>query len=162
VYSQLELSGALGSYASCEGTKNAGGSKYTNDGLFGYKRKIKMKQITDGTSSTFAFGEVKGEDTSHGYNAWNYAFRFGSTMRGTLNPLNSPPGTPPSPLSDCQYATGSPAAPCWNGAFGSNHATGANFAFADGHVTFVSDDISTVVYQAKSTYAGAEVVSEID
>ena len=160
VYLPSEIAGAVGSYAFCEGTKNGANSKCVNDGVFGYKHTIKMKQITDGSSNTFAVGEVKGEDTTNGYNVWSYSFRYGSSMRSTLNPLNSPPGTPSSPLSDCQYAAGVPPAPCWNGAFGSNHSSGANFVYIDGHVDFVSDDISTELYQAKSTYAGGEVISE--
>jgi prepilin-type processing-associated H-X9-DG protein len=46
-----------------------------------------------------------------------------------------------------------------NGAFGSEHAGGAMFAYGDGHVQFLSENIDQYTYRALSTVAGGETVS---
>ncbi len=43
--------------------------------------------------------------------------------------------------------------------FGSEHVGGAQFVFADGHVTFISESIDLDQYQALSTVAGGEVLT---
>ena len=45
------------------------------------------------------------------------------------------------------------------GTFGSQHPGGGHFAFGDGHVSFLSDNINFNLYQALSTIAGNEPVS---
>ena len=162
---------ALGSYAGVEGNKSwikdgPDIGYFQNTGLFVYKIKKKRKQITDGTSSTIAIGEVMGEDTDSGSNMWTDAYRDGSCMRNTVNPINTRVGNVPDPnssavgtLSDCKYASGSPLSPCWNGAFGSNHKGGANFVYADGHTVYISENIDLATYRAASTIAGGEALS---
>lgn len=166
-----EAAAALGSYAGCTGTINVpGGGKwptqYGNTGMFMYKNTRKLRKIIDGTSTTIAIGEVKGEDTDNGWNAWPVAERDISCLRNTVNPVNTPPGPVPSTdtnrgstLADCQYASGNPLAPCYNAAFGSSHPGGALFVFVDGHVTFIDDNIDSTTYQALSTVAGNEAIS---
>ena len=43
--------------------------------------------------------------------------------------------------------------------FRSHHNNGANFAYADAHVSFVSQTINQLTYQALSTYNGGEIVT---
>src|SRR6056297_612913 len=45
-------------------------------------------------------------------------------------------------------------------AFGSGHTGGVNFAFTDGSVSFISDQINMVTYRALSTRSGSEIVEE--
>lgn len=158
LYTQADQNAATGSYAMCMGTlgknPNPGSAKvkYFNTGLFVHKILKKVREVTDGTSKTFAVGEVKSEDTYDGFNLWTQTFRMGSVARSTENPLNSPHQHPPAPgvAADCHYG------PCWNAAFGSNHNGGATFVYADGHTTFVSDNVDPLTYQAASTIAGGE------
>jgi len=42
--------------------------------------------------------------------------------------------------------------------FGSFHPGGAQFAFADGHVTFINDTIDMYIYRSLGTIAGGEVI----
>ena len=49
-------------------------------------------------------------------------------------------------------------AECANCAFASKHPGGANFAFGDGHVEFMSDSIDLDTYQWLSTRAGDETI----
>ena len=70
---------------------------------------------------------------------------FGRCLRSTKYPMNSLQ----FPIAD-DDSNDLP--------FGSDHPGGAQFVFADGHVDFIGDAIDTYVYQALSTYDGAEVV----
>ena len=45
-----------------------------------------------------------------------------------------------------------------NGAFGSNHSGGANFAFGDAHTSFVSENVDQVTYEALGSRNLGEVV----
>jgi prepilin-type processing-associated H-X9-DG protein len=84
-------------------------------------------------------------DTWESSNTWSYARPHADSLRTTLNPLNTWPGT------------GHKTADNRNGAFGSFHPQGAVFTFADGHVQFVGDPIELTTYQALSTIDRGEV-----
>jgi len=129
--------------------------KCQNTGMYMYARKIKMREVTDGKSNTFAAGEVAYGDKLESLNLWTEASRLMSSLRLTANPLNTPPCSPEN-LSFCgnSFATGGIE---HNGAFSSLYAGGANFVYVDGHVSFVIDNISERVYRAASSRAGDEV-----
>jgi prepilin-type processing-associated H-X9-DG protein len=130
--------------------------------MFMHRLKIKRKQITDGVSKTIAIGEVVDEDTDNGFNIWSYAFRTGTSMHNTYHAINTPPGFPYTPANalsaqvDCKYG------PCWNGAYGSSHPGGAIFVFADGHVTYISENIAAEIYRGASTIANGEILPDIN
>ena len=113
-------------------------AKYENDGLFVYVEKRKQRQILDGTSKTMMLGEIVLADSWESSNTWSYALVHADCLRSTRNPLNTRPGD--GVVLERQ-----------NGGFGSSHSQGANFGFADGHVSFLSDDVDLAAYRAMST-----------
>lgn len=144
---------ATGSYATVAGTYGAGGgfsdSKTNNNGVFFYKSQIAVTDITDGLNHTLFVGETIANHTGDSSNMWTKGNRETETHRSTSNPLNTMPGE-----GVCYVNYG------WrvNGAFASRHPGGANFAFGDGHVEFMSENIALWVYQALSTRDGGETI----
>ncbi len=101
----------------------------------------------DGTSNTFMVGEEI--PAINQWAAWPYS--------------NAATGTCAIPLNNALLA-GQPGfgnTGDWPDiySFRSNHGGGANFAMADGHVQFVTNNIATATYRALSTYNGGETVS---
>ncbi len=146
-------------------------SPMTQDGIFFIDSSVRLADITDGTSTTFLFGERYHRDPEFdrrrpvvwpgtssplwGWSRWGNVLSPGANASVTLSapvPINYrvPPGGDLSTLQDRVCA------------FGSGHPGGANFAFADGSVRFVSDSIPLPTLQALSTRAGGEVVSASD
>jgi prepilin-type N-terminal cleavage/methylation domain-containing protein/prepilin-type processing-associated H-X9-DG protein len=119
--------------------------RYFNNGLFVYVTSRSAKEVRDGFSNTFMVGEVVLSDTWESSNTWSYTRAPADSLRNTLNPLNTWPGS------------GATDADRRNGAFGSFHPQGALFTFADGHVQFVDDEIELTAYQALSTIDQGEV-----
>lgn len=151
LYGGTTLSGSL--TGSCLST--SGRCKYANNGMFVYRLTRKLREITDGTSSTYMIGEVVDADGKiNSGNHWLEAARYRNCLRSTKTPLNTPPGTPPS-TAPPTMSFGSPPT---NGAFGSYHPGGGHFVHVDGHVEFDSDFIDPDVYKAHSTIAGGETI----
>jgi prepilin-type N-terminal cleavage/methylation domain-containing protein/prepilin-type processing-associated H-X9-DG protein len=146
-------------------------SPSTQDGIFFIDSSVRVADITDGTSNTLLFGERFHHDPEFdrlrsvvwpgtssplwGWSRWGYVVSPGANASVTLStpvPVNY--RVPPEgDLSTLQNRV------C---AFGSVHPGGANFAFADGSVRFLSDSIPLATLQALSTRAGGEVVSASD
>jgi prepilin-type processing-associated H-X9-DG protein len=157
---------AIGTYAMCMGSGHRPSTGYAgpnnkpasvssdlkcnNDGMFFYGKRILRKAVTDGTSKTFAVGEVKDAaiPDGPGPNYWSRAYANTMSLRSTANLPN---------LITCTQATISAGLYCGNayvlggqpilnGCFGSDHKGGLNFAYVDGHVSFVSENISEAPY----------------
>ena len=141
----------------------------SQDGVFFQSSRVRLADITDGTSNTFLFGERSQEDPEYDrltaafdpdygplvkWGIWGWAGASGGSCvtnsLGTPVPINY--RVPP--LSDAGDRL-------WIkfrlSAFGSDHPGGATFAFADGSVRFIADDLPLKQLQALSTRAGEEV-----
>lgn len=100
-------------------------------GCFRYDRPTSFAFITDGLSQTVMFGERSGD--------------LGPWLRGgpaTVRGLDNAPGA--------ARLVGA------GGQFGGNHATGANWGFADGSVRFLTDRTDARVLYGLATIAGKD------
>lgn len=162
------------------------GHIFTN-GIFAGAKKMPLSKNTDGSSNTFAFGEADyphrggaNPDLGPGFdfdqggpipwffgsvvdrpnlrNAQTHGYMMASRVaRYTFWPLNDA-ASYERPLDPDLSTVVS---------FGSSHTGGAYFAFVDGHVEFIDDDIdfrieldNNGVYQALSTRQSGEVITE--
>jgi prepilin-type N-terminal cleavage/methylation domain-containing protein len=158
---------ATGCYALCQGSRGPtfGISqtkvKHYNNGMFNYRTALKPKHVKDGLSNTMFVGEVIDGHTAESANCWSLAGRHTHSMRSTDNPLNTKPGegiyveNPPG-SGDPIYGVKV------NGAFASEHPLGGHFAFGDGAVHFVNDNIDLDTYQALSTRDGADRTTDFN
>jgi prepilin-type N-terminal cleavage/methylation domain-containing protein/prepilin-type processing-associated H-X9-DG protein len=148
----------VGSYAVCAGTCGAGYAcddlfgnritmKYDNDGVFLYRHKTTLNEITDGLSNTIFMGENIEGDLIKSVNIWTNGAR-GQTIRSMATPLNFPSG---------MSAGAGLMSPGINGGFASRHPGGALFTFGDGHVVFVQESIDHLIYKQLATRANGDV-----
>lgn len=135
---------------------NARSAKF--NGLFAGNSSVRMRDITDGTSNTFAVGEVDIADhkvgtttVSRNGGVWigNYGIsRWGGVFFdariGTL--INANAGTNPAWANTA--------------VFSSLHTGGAHFLKADGSVHFISENISGTTYERLANRKDGEVVGE--
>lgn len=145
---------AAGSYALAFGSirPDAGNTaiKFFGDGVFMYSRTFTVPEIEDGLSNTLFVGETRDghlvDESGKAINSniWTNGNRMQSSMRSTATPLNTPPGV----NLGAGLATESQSSS--NGGFSSLHPAGANFAFGDGSVTFLSESIDLATYRAMS------------
>lgn len=148
------IDAATGSYALVHGTRGPSNGisptmKVYNTGPFNYKTPYRARDITDGLSNTMFVGEVFESHTPESQNIWTVAGRHEHCLRTAENPINTPPGTG---IVTAPYGVN------LNGAFGSRHVGGSHFAFGDGHVAFLGENISLTIYKALATRQGGEVV----
>jgi prepilin-type N-terminal cleavage/methylation domain-containing protein/prepilin-type processing-associated H-X9-DG protein len=127
------------------------------EGVFFRNSDITIRDVTDGTSQTLAVGE-----RSHRYCDATWV---GAVTNASLFPSPESPAVPfvgnPSTMILGHTQEGPPNAPnleCHN--FSSSHGQGANFAFVDGHVKFITSSINVQLFRYLSTRAGGEPVPE--
>jgi prepilin-type N-terminal cleavage/methylation domain-containing protein/prepilin-type processing-associated H-X9-DG protein len=136
-------------------------------GVFYINSSVTITSISDGTSNTFMFGERNRLDPNfdvvygttlqpdyfeqHSGWAWTNSLPGFDYLGGAVQPINwkfPPVKTDPGfVLEDARFS-----------GYGSQHTAGANFAFADGSVHFLTQNVPLLVLQQLSTRAGGEVI----
>jgi prepilin-type N-terminal cleavage/methylation domain-containing protein/prepilin-type processing-associated H-X9-DG protein len=110
----------------------------------GVNPATRMRDITDGTSNTFAVGEAVAD-----WCLWTWWWYPNATTATCAIPLNYLLKVP-------QNAGDWPN----NYAFASRHIGGGHFLMADGSVRFVSENINTTTYRALSTLSSGEIIGD--
>jgi prepilin-type processing-associated H-X9-DG protein len=172
----------LGNYGyavSVDGYHNATGPPCTFDNPAGRPRRRpaiyvgadrSLADITDGTSNTLIFSEMKlGPHTSAAVDGnadlrGQWSADFGCSFTGMLSPNSS---APDECLTNCtdDPANGTPAIlsfPYWGhwaNAARSSHPGGVNACMVDGSVHFVSNNIDVNLWQALISANGADVAA---
>jgi prepilin-type processing-associated H-X9-DG protein len=125
---------------------------------------VRLTDITDGTSSTLMVGEHPPAPTN---DSIDWAGEFNFTADGVANvnlyyatqttpSWSQTDGGPPCP-SPAYFAPSSMQNHCSGNHFGSFHTGGANFAFGDGSVHFLTYTASLLLPKL-ATIQGGEVV----
>jgi prepilin-type N-terminal cleavage/methylation domain-containing protein/prepilin-type processing-associated H-X9-DG protein len=157
-------------FAVCGGKKPAlaaalWGSVYT-DGLFAVNKWRKPSDVRDGTSSTLAVGESAHliymglgpgyQSAEGGPITWPYGTSCTKPCTLTTHYTVRCARSTKHAINTTMYPLTS--ADDNDRPFGSYHANGAQFLFADGHVDFLNDTIDMSVYRSLSTIDGGEIL----
>lgn len=120
----------------CEGLQV--GERCKGNGVFYHLSQTRLKEISDGLSKTVVAGE---RSSRKGASTWLGVVPGGDeAFARILGVTDHSPNYELGHLDD----------------FRSEHEGGANFVLGDGHVRFISDDISETVYRAIATRRGNE------
>jgi prepilin-type N-terminal cleavage/methylation domain-containing protein/prepilin-type processing-associated H-X9-DG protein len=146
---------AESNYVAMFGTTEPG---VDGDGMFFRNSKIAMRDITDGSSKTIAVGE---RTHQLGRATW-----VGSVTNAVLfadDDNTQAQAVPEVGAGMCLGHAGEGIGPGGSGGdvnqFYSLHGEGANFLFADGHVSFLLSSMDYPTYLALATRAGGEAIS---
>jgi prepilin-type N-terminal cleavage/methylation domain-containing protein/prepilin-type processing-associated H-X9-DG protein len=170
-YSYAEGFYGLSSYGANAGIRSFGLTRATQDGVFFQDSRVAVADVTDGTSTTILFGErshtdpvfdrvtytdVPGYYPLAQWGRWAAVF---ATSGGSLAERFLSAPVPINYRVPANAVVGDGSFDKRLCAYGSGHAGGANFAFADGSVRFLSDGTPLETLQALSTRAGGEIVN---
>lgn len=146
----------------CASDERAYHMRYHNDGMFFYKSSLTVADIMDGQTNTFLMGEAVRSSGDCSWappkNIWTASVALSSCLRTTAVPLNASW----SAGDACVVGETQVSQAAWvNGAFRSDHPAGGNFCYADGSVSWMSQNIDLRIYQARSTRAQSEVLESL-
>jgi len=144
-----------------------GKDQSTHDGVLYQGSRIRMADILDGASTTLLLGE-RPPSTDFQFGWWYVGIGFHVTGAGDLTlgvrETNLPPivpGAQKCPPGSYPFMPGNFNNECDMFHFWSPHPDGANFAFADGAVRFLTYSASPIL-PALASRAGGEVVAVPD
>ncbi|WP_439625891.1 DUF1559 domain-containing protein [Gemmata sp.] len=154
--------GSHTNYVTCHGSASAvadGTGGFSNNGMFYGKSKVRITDVTDGTTNTVMVSEILlVQDTgTHDIRGriWNSV--HAGTEFSTANPPNTTVGDNPQ-----GFCVAAPKAPCGGSLASavfarSMHTGGVNASMADGSVRFVRDAITQSTWRDMGTRALNEV-----
>jgi prepilin-type N-terminal cleavage/methylation domain-containing protein/prepilin-type processing-associated H-X9-DG protein len=144
----------------CVSVNNPVGYIMYANGVFFLNSRVKLTDITDGTSNTYLIGESKYQvadrkpDGSVKYGLWSggvyltSAWRYYSNLAAAVEGINQPTEVPDytgSSLRNNEHIVGR--------TFGSFHSGGCNMAFADGSIRFMPNSTDVNVHRQLGTVA---------
>ncbi|MCA9036586.1 MAG: DUF1559 domain-containing protein [Planctomycetaceae bacterium] len=154
VLAELPTANYIGAFGTEEldGCENAPGTapvsssgQCRGDGIFYHNSRVRMRDITDGTTNTFIVGERRTDTQLGWYSTWPGMVAEGEeAFQRILGSADHVPNDPHSHFDD----------------FSSFHTGGAQFVLGDGSVRFISENIDEGLYQSLATIRGGEVVGE--
>ncbi|MBP3959171.1 DUF1559 domain-containing protein [Gemmata sp. G18] len=157
--------GAHTSYVVCHGSGTAtpgGANGLTLDGMLYGQSKVRLTDVSDGTSNTVLASELlQSQDTSqHDIRGRIWNSIHAGTSFSTIYPPNSTVGD--NVMGYCVPVNGAPCgSQSVNDAFAlarSKHTGGVNAVMADGSVRFVSNSITPSAWLWMGSRAGGEVI----
>ncbi len=134
-----------------------------DDGMFHPHHHVRFGSVIDGTSNTLLIGE-RPPGPKGAFGGWYAEWGFTVCSLSQILPVSATASGSPTEPEDCAPTIG-PLRPgriddsCDLVHFWSLHTGGANFAFADGSVRFLTYDWSNVL-PALATRAGGEVLTD--
>lgn len=139
VHHDEELLGGRSNYSGVFGSTEIEASPFSGNGMFFGNSRIRQRDVLDGCSNTLMLGERRND---FGTLSWMGALEEADEPFSRV--VGSADHTPNSREGHFED-------------FRSYHPQGANFAFADGSTTTLTNTIDIDVYRALSTRAGGEV-----
>jgi prepilin-type N-terminal cleavage/methylation domain-containing protein len=127
--------GSSGAFHNNVGGNWAGGNRKRFNGILHLESAVRMAEVSDGTSNSFAIGEVSWDLTTN------------ARLYGCSHPTNGyGDGQSNRPMASAEFGLNPPPTPISVGAqvntsWSSHHEGGAFFAFVDGSVHFISENI---------------------
>ena len=116
-----------------------------NNGVFFLNSRLRLAEVEDGTSSTIFIGEALHPDALGWASGTRASLRNTGSFDGMPVPIANPLATPANSI-------------LFVGGFGSSHSGGANFAFGDGSVRFLSSNIDPVLYVKLGSRADGQML----